>query len=50
MQRQSTLLILGRGGGSTINVETIDTVDPGGQINNQHREDQQSTFTFAVKR
>ena len=29
-------------------VEAIDTVDPGG-IDNWHREDQQSTFTFAWK-
>ena len=34
----------------TINAETINTVNSGGWIDDQHREDQQSTFTFAVKR
>ena len=30
-----------------IGMEVINTVDPGGQIDDQHREDQQSTFTLA---
>ena len=50
------------GGRSMINGERINSqlslshekaiafVDPVGGIYNQHREDQQSTFTFAVKR
>ena len=32
-----------------INVEAINTVDPGGGIDDHLREDQQSTFTFACK-
>ena len=35
--------------GSTVNTEVINTVDPGGRIDDWHREDQQSTFTFAWK-
>ena len=61
MQRRSTLLILGGGrsvigtGGTNSRLslsheKVIASVDPGGWINDQHREDQQSTFTFAVKR
>ena len=60
MKRQSLLLILG-GGQSTVNAERINSqlslshekvitsVDPGGLIDSQHREDQQLTCTFARK-
>ena len=44
MQRQLMVNV------EVIDAEVIDTVDPGGGwINYQHREDQQSTFTFVWK-